>query len=208
MQIQNHALTEARCIAGAHCGAPIVPQLIVIHYTAGGSAESSVRYFLSQPQGISAHCVVDRDGAIYQLVPFNRKAYHAGQSKWGLLTNINTVSIGIELANWGCLDNSRRAWTGKALPEEAAAYAQHKHGQLSYWEKYPDAQIAACTEICRALKLAYPAIREIVGHDDIAPGRKLDPGPLFPMDGLRDELRNTQMPVTSGAGPCCPATVG
>ena len=105
------------------------PHLIVVHYTAGASLESSVNW-LSDPRAkASAHLVIGKNGDIVQLVPFNKKAWHAGKSSWKGKTNINKYSIGIELDNAGKL--IKRAdgyYTGfnKKISDQNVVLAKHK----------------------------------------------------------------------------------
>lgn len=99
---------------------------------------------------VSAHLLIRRDGEVVQYVPFHQRAWHAGESEFDGRTNCNDFSIGIELEGTD------------ELPYEPAQYAQLQN-------------------VIRLLQQAYPAIRpeRIVGHCDIAPGRKTDPGPAF-----------------------------
>ena len=158
-------------------------RFLVIHFTAGASAESSIDWWRSS-KAASAHLVIDRDGTVFQCRPFNRTAGHAGVSEWRdpvtkeKFTNLNNCSIGIELANGG--DAYPRKFS-KLEPVRA----RHKHGgPEKEWECYPEEQLAACRELSRALVERYN-LDDIVGHDDVSPGRKVDPGPAFPMDDLR-----------------------
>ena len=80
------------------------PRFVVIHYTAGGTAKSAVQTFKKQsPPRTSAHLVIDHDGSITQMVPFDTVGWHAGKSKWKNLAGLNDYSVGIELVNWGQL---------------------------------------------------------------------------------------------------------
>lgn len=99
---------------------------------------------------VSAHLLIDRAGAVTQFVPFSRRAWHAGQSSFAGCDNCNDYSIGIELEG---VDT----------------------------EPYREAQYLSLGEVCRQLMARYPALsaQRIVGHSDIAPGRKTDPGPAF-----------------------------
>jgi N-acetylmuramoyl-L-alanine amidase len=73
------------------------PDTIVIHYTAGSSAESAVNWLANPTSKVSAHIVIDRSGKIYQIIPFNKVAWHAGKSEYGGRNGFNSFSIGIEL---------------------------------------------------------------------------------------------------------------
>lgn len=155
----------------------------IIHYTAGSTSAGAVSSLTSKDASyVSAHLVVGRDGSLVQLVPFNLIAYHAGESAWKGRTKLNTCSIGIELVNPGYL----RPGTPSRSPVWPTARAKHKSGGPEReWYHYPDSQIQSLVDVCRALRAAYPTIQEWLGHDDIAPTRKLDPGPLFPWPRLR-----------------------
>lgn len=168
-----------------------LPDTIVIHYTAGSSAESSVETLTSPDVKASAHLVIGRDGKITQLVPFDTIAWHAGQSAWGDRKGLNKYSIGIELDNAGRLTKSGSqyaAWFGRTYPEEEVVHAVHRNEEEpSYWHRYSEAQITKTYDVCRMLIDAYD-IKTILGHEEISPGRKSDPGPAFPLDKLRDKL--------------------
>lgn len=190
MQIVEHALSEARQVPALQIGGSIQPWLLIIHYTANQSAAGTVSWFQSPASKVSAHLVVDLDGSITQMVPFNRRAAHAGASRWGGQEGCNGFSIGIELVNPGPLrrrsdgtfvDPTGRKW------ERGVIEARHKHGNVAYdhWAEFPEAQLGAAREACEAIVKAY-GIREIAGHDDVAPTRKLDPGPAFPMHGFQN----------------------
>lgn len=190
-----------------------MPQFLVMHYTAGRSGEGAVRTLTkkdSSPR--SAHFVVDRDGRIWQICSCDRRAWHAGASKWRGLTGLNNYSIGIEIDNVGSLDIVGGNGTPKkyypwfavtktkdgkqtyrerdAIPADHVIEARHKNGgPVKGWQTYPDAQLRAVKELTRAILHRYPSIKEIIGHDDIAPDRKSDPGPAFPMRDFEDIMR-------------------
>ena len=181
MTITDHWLDTARRdeLPG---GSPMpVRRFLVIHFTSGASAQSSVDYWRTpQAKGACAHLVIDRDGTLIQCRPFNRTCGHAGQSAWHGHTGLNACAIGIELANAG--DNAAlfRRWS------TALVKARHKHGgPLTDWEAYPEPQITACITAARLLVARYH-LDDLVGHDDIAPDRKNDPGPAFPMQRVRE----------------------
>ena len=167
-------------------GEVIIPEAVVLHYTAGGKASGTISWLSENEQAyVSAHFVVDRTGVITQMVPTNLKAFHAGISEWKGRRNLNDWSIGIEIANWGLLNEQAngvlKTWSGTVIPGSDAKYATHKYGKPSgYWECFPSAQINAVKNLCRLLCRHY-SINIILGHDDVAPGRKIDPGPLFPL---------------------------
>jgi N-acetylmuramoyl-L-alanine amidase len=162
-----------------------IRRFLVIHFTAGASAESSIDWWKKLSNGVCAHFIIERDGTIYQCRPCNRTAGHAGASQWkdpksGITYHgLNSCSIGIELANGG-----------DSYPEKFSSLepttAKHKNGgPVTEWETYPSAQLAACEMLSKVLCDRYK-LDDVVGHDDIAPKRKSDPGPAFPMQLLRE----------------------
>lgn len=154
-------------------------RFLVIHFTAGASAQSSINYWKELGTGVCAHIVIDRDGTVYQCRPFNRTAGHAGLSAWKGLQNLNSCSIGIELANGG---DAYPTKFSKLPPTNA----KHKNGgAVKLWETYTPEQLAACEVVSKVLVERYN-LDDVVGHEDIAPSRKNDPGPAFPMQKLRE----------------------
>jgi N-acetylmuramoyl-L-alanine amidase len=225
MKIRNHRLARddgsaLAYLASPHAGAGILPRFLVLHYTAGSSAAGTVSWFCSPASHVSAHLVIARDGTITQMVPFNREAWHAGQSRWGSLSGLNRHSIGIELDNAGCLIRSGGKWvsplTRRSYPDSDVTVAAHKNDPPGTppcgWHAYTPEQIEATLECGMALVNHY-GLADVLGHDDIAPGRKRDPGPDFPLDSVRARLlgrgddhperyRTTaRLYVRSGAGP-------
>lgn len=156
-------------------------RFLVIHFTSGATALSSINFWkTTEAKGASAHIVIDRDGTIYQCRPFNRTCGHAGKSTWKGFSGLNSCSIGIELANAGDSEALAKRWTKLPL-----VTARHKNGgPVCGWEAYPPEQLAACEAVSKALVARYN-LDDVVGHDDIAPSRKVDPGPAFPMEKLR-----------------------
>ncbi len=169
----------------------IEPKYIIIHFTAGRSAESSVAWFKDPSAKASAHLVIGRDGKIYQLVDFNLKAWHAGRSTWASLNGFNDLSIGIELDNPGRLTKVGEkylSWFKKEYSKDNVVEAIHKHETVpSFWYEYTEAQMQACMKVCQVIMKKYE-IQDILGHEDISPFRKNDPGPLFPMESFRSRL--------------------
>jgi N-acetylmuramoyl-L-alanine amidase len=167
------------------------PDSIIIHYTAGRDAKSSAT-FLAGTVKASAHLVIGRDGTIYQLIPFNKIAWHAGESTYDGRSGFNNYSIGIELDNAGPLTqigNRYQSWFKEFYPEHEVFYAVHRNETAPrYWHSYTAAQVEVCEEICQLLINRYPNIRFILGHEEISIGRKTDPGPAFPLDNIRERL--------------------
>jgi N-acetylmuramoyl-L-alanine amidase len=173
-----------------------VRRLLVIHFTSGKTAQSSIEFWKSrEAKGACAHIIIDRDGTIFQCRAFDKTAGHAGVSKWFdpaarvTRTGCNAFSIGIELANAGdSVDGPIEKPHFGSFPIGAAIRAKHKNGgPVTLWEVYPEPQLAACFELSKTLFERY-RLDDVRGHDDIAPDRKNDPGPAFPMDQLRKLL--------------------
>lgn len=158
-----------------------IRRFLVIHFTSGATAKSSINFWRTpDAKGASAHIVIDRDGTIYQCRPFNTTCGHAGKSKWMGFDGLNSCSIGIELANAGDDVPLAKRWTNLPL-----VTAKHKHGgPLKEWEAYPAAQVATCEALSKVLVARYK-LDAVVGHDDISPGRKSDPGPAFDLKALQ-----------------------
>ena len=169
-------------------GGQLQPEYVVLHYTAGPHAAGAIETLCNPERRASTHLVIDRDGGITQLVPFDTIAWHAGKSAWDGRTGLNKFSIGIQLDNAGDLqreDEKWVSWWGQVYPDDQVIEAVHKHGDKKVgWHKYTDAQVNAVREVVAALFQDYD-LKDILGHDDISPGRKLDPGPAFPMADLR-----------------------
>jgi N-acetylmuramoyl-L-alanine amidase len=165
---------------------------LVMHYTAGPSAEQAVNWLTNPQAKASAHLVIGRDGSIAQLVPFDKVAWHAGRSSWQGLEGLNNHSLGIELDNAGPLnhgaDGRWYAWFGDIYSDEAVIEATHKHEvKFRGWHMYTRHQLYIALEVANLL-ITYYQLEDVVGHDDIAPGRKIDPGPAFPMNSFRSRL--------------------
>src|SRR5262245_61518468 len=136
------------------------PDMILLHYTGMPDDQDAIRRLCNASSEVSAHYVALPDGYIIQLVAEARRAWHAGASLWAGETDLNSCSIGIEIANPG-----------------------HDHG----YPEFPRRQIAAVTALCRSIFTRHriPADR-VLGHSDIAPTRKKDPGEKFPWKILHD----------------------
>ncbi len=132
-------------------------QFVVLHYTSSDSQDSLQ---MLTKGGVSSHYLIDATPpSIYRLVDEDRRAWHAGESYWRGRTWLNASSIGIELVNPGYRDT----------PE----------GRV--WYPYPEAQIEQLIALLKDLQQRHQLpLDSIVGHSDIAPQRKVDPGPLFP----------------------------
>lgn len=196
MKVQRHRLIgddgqPVRFETSPNRGGVFTPNYLIMHYTAGSSAQGALNHMLNPSAKASAHILIGRDGAITQLVPFNRIAWHAGRSRWQGLEGMNRHSIGIELDNAGKLERQGgqwRAWFGRSYPDTEVMVARHMNEEVERgWQLYPEVQLAAAVEVARAI-VGHYRLRDVLGHDDIAPGRKQDPGPAFPMDNFRASL--------------------
>jgi N-acetylmuramoyl-L-alanine amidase len=134
-------------------GEPGRIDMLVLHYTGMQSAEAAIERLCDPAARVSAHYVIEENGRIWRLVPDARRAFHAGVSCWQCETGLNAVSLGVEIVNPG-----------------------HEWG----YRPFPEAQMASVEELCRDLIALHsiPAHR-VVGHSDVAPDRKTDPGELF-----------------------------
>jgi N-acetyl-anhydromuramyl-L-alanine amidase AmpD len=160
---------------------------IIYHYTAGGSQSDTVKYFQDPASKVSAHYVLGRDGKVVQMVPLNRAAWHAGESKLAGAAGVNSFSIGIEICNWGKLtkkDDKFYVWSGAPYRGPAPVRAAG-----AYWEPYTDEQYKSLARLTNALLAKY-SIKHITGHSDIAlpKGRKTDPGAAFDYQRIKQLL--------------------
>ncbi len=180
---------DIRFVPTPNVGGALAARYLVMHYTAGGSAQGAITTLTThKPSGnASAHLVMARDGAITQLAPFNVVTWHAGISQWDGIVGLNNASIGIEIDNAGPLNVVGQkfvAWFGREYPDVDVMMATHKHGgPVRPWHAYTPVQIERCLELAEVLVQRYGLI-DILGHDDIARGRKVDPGPAFPLGSI------------------------
>ncbi|PLK27006.1 N-acetylmuramoyl-L-alanine amidase [Novosphingobium sp. TH158] len=132
--------------------------MVVLHYTGMQSADEALERLCSEEAGVSAHYLIDEDGTVTQMVAEENRAWHAGKSFWRGITDVNSASVGIELVNPG-----------------------HEFG----YRDFPNAQIEALLPLLADIKRRHGISRSnVVGHSDIAPTRKEDPGELFPWERL------------------------
>lgn len=170
----------------------ITPEVIVLHDTASRLDMSSVDWLCERKAKASAHFVTGRNGEVVQLAPTDVATWHAGTSSYKGRLDVNGFSLGIEIVNPGRMDvasggRGARAWFGTVYDRDVydiEPRSTPEHGS-GYWMAYPEAQISAVVEICRAMVTAYPTIKAITTHYIISPGRKVDVNPLFPLDAVR-----------------------
>jgi N-acetylmuramoyl-L-alanine amidase len=193
MKVRNHRLVldsgaQVPFRQSPHQGATLSPEYLVIHYTAGASAESSIEWFLRPEAKASAHLVIGRSGSITQLVRFDRVAWHAGKSRWADRVGLNAWSIGIELDNAGQLvrhpDGWRTKWGRSVSPTDVIEDVHKNGGPLAGWHAYTKEQLEVA-QVVAAVLVSHYGLKDVIGHDDIAPARKTDPGPAFPMSSFR-----------------------
>ena len=131
---------------------------LILHYTAMATCQEALEHMCEKKNKVSAHYLISKKGDIYYLVDLDKRAWHAGRSYWGGLTDLNSASIGIEIDNSGHLINN---------------------------EKYNNLQIKSLCAIIYKLSNKYDiAPNNVLGHSDIAPFRKIDPGENFPWKKL------------------------
>lgn len=155
--------------------------MIVLHYTGMADGESAITRLRDPEAKVSSHYVVAEDGTVLLLVPEEKRAWHAGASQWRDVYDVNSASVGIEIVNPG-----------------------HDLG----YRPFPDEQMDAVIRLVHDIKDRYQITRgNIVGHSDIAPARKRDPGELFPWGklarlrlALPRPTKNLMDPMWSEAG--------
>jgi N-acetylmuramoyl-L-alanine amidase len=132
--------------------------MIVLHYTGMQDAASAIERLSNPEAKVSAHYLIAEDGQIVRMVDEANRAWHAGRSHWRKVDDVNSASVGIEIVNPG-----------------------HEWG----YRPFPVAQIDALIPLMQEITLRYKITRgNVVGHSDIAPARKDDPGELFPWERL------------------------
>lgn len=132
--------------------------MVVLHYTGMETAEAALERLCSEHAEVSAHYMIEENGTVHRLVREDRRAWHAGRSYWRGVTDVNSAAIGIELVNPG-----------------------HEFG----YRPFPDAQMEALLPLLADMVQRHDIPRaNVVGHSDVAPARKEDPGELFDWDLL------------------------
>lgn len=137
------------------------PDMLIIHYTGMPSLDASLKRLTDPKSRVSAHYLIGEDGRIIQLVPEEKRAWHAGESFWQGEEGLNDRAIGIELQNPG-----------------------HEFG----YRAFPEIQIDSLIRLCQDIRGHWSIPNDrVLGHSDVAPGRKQDPGELFPWGELARE---------------------
>jgi N-acetylmuramoyl-L-alanine amidase len=160
-------------------GLPV--SMLVLHYTGMLDAASAIARLTDAEAKVSAHYLVAEDGQVVQMVDEDDRAWHAGKSYWRGITDVNSASVGIEIVNPG-----------------------HEWG----YRPFPDAQIEAVIQLSKTVIHRHKITRgNVVGHSDVAPARKDDPGELFPWErlarlrlALPSPTKNLMDPLWTDAG--------
>lgn len=214
MKIVDHRLvrddgTPYPFVESPNVGGTLKPRWLVMHFTAAANAKEAIAWLTDKQSKSSAHVVIDKHGSITQLVPFNRQAWHAGDSQWKGVTELNRHSIAIELDNRGVLAGGPGEWhLGSQRVPDTGVYVQAHKSEPQVprgWDRYPIHQINAAEELAALLVRTY-GLEDVLGHEDISPRRKLDPGPAFLMEEFRHWLGFTH-PLHSGGLPTPPQLI-
>lgn len=198
MRIENHRLVaseeapELKPVFDLdEQGGVLVPEIAIVHYAVTRSADATARVLRARDY-VSCHVTIDDKARVIQQVPFDRVAWHAGKSSYAGRVDVNKFSLGIEVSNPGPLLEKPEGyfttygarWTGEVI------HARHKSGLFQawkHWAAFSETELDLCAHICQLWRQTY-GIKDIVGHDDVSPGRKADPGPAFPLYWLKDAV--------------------
>ncbi len=149
--------------------------MVVLHYTGMETAEAALERLCSEVAEVSAHYLIEENGTVHRLVREDRRAWHAGRSYWRGVTDVNSAAIGIELVNPG-----------------------HEFG----YRPFPDAQMEALLPLLADMVQRHDIPRaNVVGHSDVAPARKEDPGELFDWELLAAHRLALRTPRVSRPSP-------
>jgi N-acetylmuramoyl-L-alanine amidase len=188
---------------------PGLPDTIIIHYTATRNLKAAVHTLAKSDKKASAHLVIGRDGKIVQLVDFDTISWHAGESEYKGRKGFNQFAIGIEIDNPGWLNktgNKFTTWYEAGVDIDDVVEARHRNPETTkkYWHRYTEKQVAVVEDICELLVKEYN-MKFILGHEEVSPGRKQDPGPAFPLDKLRANILNSDRDQLDGPEETFPA---
>ncbi len=154
---------------------PSPPDMVIMHYTGMETGEAALARLRDPTAKVSSHYMIETDGRVFTLVAEARRAWHAGVSFWCGETDINARSIGIELVNPG-----------------------HEHG----YQPFPEAQIEALIALLDDVRTRWAiSDGDILAHSDVAPGRKIDPGELFPWKRLAQAGHGLWVEAEPAPGP-------
>lgn len=181
-------------------GNKITPKFVIVHYSVAPQKSDNnverIKKWCTNKGKASCHFVILRDGTVWQSVSLLKQAWHAGESEWTdddgkVYTSLNKWSFGIELDNMGKLTRKGDAFFDSYGSKWTGAVA--KYGD-TYWEPFRLEQIYALADVIDAIDDRYPGIK-VLGHEDIAPKRKIDPGKCFPWDLLQHLIDSTSDPM-------------
>ncbi|WP_018701416.1 N-acetylmuramoyl-L-alanine amidase [Amorphus coralli] len=177
----------------------IDPSVLTFHDTAGRLEKgNSVSWLVNPAAKASAQAVIERDGAITQLAPFNAKCWHAGRSVFQGVSGVNSLGPGIEIVNPGKMEGRpgadfARAWWGEtfSVADYDLEYVSTPEHGSGWWMPYTEEQIEAALGMAIAIVGKYPKIetpQRLTTHWTISPGRKVDTNPLFPLERIRSRV--------------------
>lgn len=201
MEIINHILHDKQGKAlfqesPNHGTRDIQPKFVIMHCTdTASSMQNNIRSMLRDSYKASAHLLIGRKGEIVQFVPFNLKAFHSGGGQWDFVkgnVDMNSWSLGIELLNASYLEENEAGEyhkRGAVIPKEDRRKLQHRsHNTPFWWQKYPKPQVNAAMAVTKLLFQNYSSLEDVLGHDEINPANRIDPGPAFPMRRFHAEV--------------------
>ena len=167
--------------------------MLVIHYTAGPTLEDCIGLFRNPDHPVSCHYIIGLDGATVQMVFDHDCAWHCGVSRWGDRDRCNPWALGIEIVNWGQLQQHEHrfyCWPDDyTTPYEGGSPVFLDN---AWWAPYTHKQTEQVVNLSRTLIESYRIpLHLIVRHSDIAPDRKIDPGPAFPWETFKAQMRQT-----------------
>jgi len=206
LTIKNHWVKEAEELSTKKKGPGELrgPDGIVMHYTAGWKTEGDIATLTTSDRQASVQFIVSREGKIYQCMPANWRAWHAGPSKYNGWSGLNNNFIGIEICNAGWIKKTSDGnyvdqygqrispagkfldYTARSTATQPQTWHHEYHPRLAKgeyaWEPFYPAQLDAVEALTEALIKYYPTIKHIVSHEEIdTRGWKTDTGPVFPM---------------------------
>lgn len=177
---------------------PIEPRVLVLHYAVTGNIDATVA--AQRHRAFWAHASIDgfvqgRKGAVWQVrqhLGFRTRGRHAGASRWNGLDSVNGFGVGLEIANPGPLvlrGDEFFTTYGARWPADDVVELRHRNPacRYRYWANYSDQEIDIVVEAANLMIEAYD-LQDIVGHEEISPGRKIDPGPALPVEWLRERF--------------------
>lgn len=204
--IVDGKLDGIRFDAAEWIGGPITPEIVILHDTASRLDPGNAAAWLkTNPSKISVHFVVERNGAIVQQVPVNRRAGHAGKSTFHGRSDCNDFAIGIEIVNPGRMvargTDRALTWWGTEVnvePFGITHVSTPEHGD-GLWMPYQDTQIEAVMRLLTDLFSSMPTLKDITTHWYVSPGRKVDTNPLFPLEHIRARVLGRDDPAEAEA---------